>query len=420
MVRSDTRAQRPPGVGATVWVAALTAGFITSGMQGIVPAIPAIRDHFGLDNFQVGLITSVYLLPGVFSAFAAGVLTERIGPRKVVVGGLTVFGLGGLLLLFAHDLGTLLAVRFVQGIVFGALQSITVGIIGSAALSGRAAHRDQSRRIVAMAASESVFPVIGGMLLAVSWFAPFATQLLTLPLAVVAWFVLKDRQDEPRKAGDAAKVSVWKAPAIVGVQILAAARFIFKFAVLTYTPVLAVDQVGMSAATVGWLVGACGALSAVTALLSEKLASRWRSSEMIFGCMLLIAISLVLIGWAGAAAVVAIGLLLYGIQDGIYGVAHNVLANEMAPTGTRMAYIGLTGTVRNIGKFTSPLLFGAVTLALSIPQTFFAFAGLSVVGAAVARRVAGVQRDLQSITASTDSAEQPTDSAEPERTDEKR
>jgi MFS family permease len=299
------------------------------------------------------------------------------------------------LLLVVHDLPTLLTVRFVQGIVFGALQSMTVGIIGSAALSGRAAHRDQSRRIVAMAASESLFPIIGGMMLALAWYAPFASQLLTLPLAVVAWFVLADYQDEPRRAKDAAKDSVWRAPAIVGVQILAAARFIFKFAVLTYAPVLAIDHVGMSASMVGWLVGASAALSAVTALLSERLASRWRSSEMILGCMLLIGISLVLIGSGSAVVVVAIGLLLYGIQDGIYGVAHNVLANEMAPAGARMVYIGLTGTVRNIGKFVSPLAFGAATLAMSIPHAFFSFAGVSVVGAAVAGKVAQKQKALQ-------------------------
>jgi ACDE family multidrug resistance protein len=394
-VMATARAHRPAGVGATVWVASLAAGLLTSGMQGIVPAIPAIRDHFGLDNFQVGLITSIYLLPGLFSAFAAGVLTERIGARKVVVGGLTVFGLGGALLLVVHDLPTLLTVRFVQGIVFGALQSMTVGIIGSAALSGRAAHRDQSRRIVAMAASESLFPIIGGMMLALAWYAPFAPQLLTLPLAVVAWFVLADYEDEPRRAKDGTKESVWKAPAIVGVQILAAARFIFKFAVLTYTPVLAIDLVGMSAAVLGWLVGAAAAMSAVTALLSERLASRWRSSEMILGCMLVIGVSLLLIGSGRAVAAVAIGLLLYGVQDGIYGVAHNVLANEMAPAGARMVYIGLTGTVRNIGKFLSPLIFGAATLAMSIPHAFFAFAGMSVVGAAVAAKVAQKQKALQ-------------------------
>jgi MFS transporter, ACDE family, multidrug resistance protein len=396
MARSTTRAKRPAGVGAVVWVASLTAGLLTSGMQGIVPAIPAIRDHFGLDNFQIGLITSVYLLPGVFSAFAAGLLTERIGERKIVVGGLTLFGLGGALLLVQHDIGTLLGVRFVQGIVFGALLSITVGIIGSVAPSGQAAHRGQSRRIVAMAAAETLFPIIAGLMLALAWYAPFSTQTLTLPLAVVAWFVLPDgAKRAARDTKDAPAVSVWKAPAIVGVQVLAAARFIFKFAVLTYAPILAVDQVGMSAAVLGWVVGASGALATVTALLSERVAARLRSSEMILACMVVIGVSLVLIGCASAAAVVAIGLLLYGVQDGFYGVAHNVLVNEMAPAGARMAYVGLTGTVRNIGKFVSPLAFGAVTLVLSIPQTFLAFAGVSVAGAAVAHQVARRQKQLQ-------------------------
>ncbi|MDT5150425.1 MAG: transporter, family, multidrug resistance protein [Mycobacterium sp.] len=397
MTRSTQRTRRPVRAGAVVWVASLTAGLITSGMQGIVPAIPAIRDHFGLSNFQVGLITSVYLLPGVFSAFAAGVLTERIGSRKVVAGGLMIFGLGGALLLVVHDLGTLLGVRFVQGIVFGALLSMTVGLIGSVARSGQTAHRAQSRRIVGMAAGETLFPIAGGMLLAIAWYAPFAMQIFTVPLAVVAWLVLPDDQHQLRReAKEAPPESIWKAPAVVGVQILAAGRFIFKFAVLTYVPVLAVDQVGVSPAVLGWLVGASGALAVVTALLSERLASKLRSSEMIIACMLVITVSLVLIGLGSAAVVMAIGLLLYGIQDGVYGVAHNVLANEMAPQGSRMAYVGLTGTTRNIGKFAAPLVFGAATLVLSIPSTFFAFAGVGVLGAAVACNVARKQRALES------------------------
>lgn len=394
MARSTTGAPRP---GAVIWVASLTAGLLTSGMQGIVPAIPAIRDHFGLDNFEIGLITGVYLFPGLFSAVAAGFLVERIGERKVVVGGLAVFGLAGGLLLFQNDLATLLIARFIQGIVFGALLSITVGIIGSVAPSGAAAHRGQSRRIVAMAVSEALFPVVGGLLLAVSWYAPFGMQLLTLPLAVVAWFVLPDarKAEDEKGSGDGPRRSVWQAPAIVGVQILAAARFIVKFSVLTYAPVLAVDSVGMSAALLGQLVGVAMALAAITALLSERLASRWRSSELILACMLLIAVSLVLIGAASSVWMVAVGLLVFGAQDGVYGVAHNVLANEMAPTGARMAYIGLTGTVRNVGKFIAPLTFGAVTLVLPLAGTFFAFAGFSVLGSGVALQVARTQKALE-------------------------
>lgn len=389
----STGTRRP---GTVIWVASLAAGLLTSGMQGIVPAIPAIRDHFGLDNFEIGLVTGVYLFPGLFSAFAAGLLVERIGERKVMVGGLVVFGVGGGLLLFEPDLVTLLAVRFVQGIVFGALLSITVGVIGTVAPSGPAAHRGQSRRIVAMAASEALFPVAGGFLLAISWYAPFSMQLLTLPLAVVAWFVLPDvRATSGTAESRQPRGSVWHAPAIVGVQILAAARFIVKFSVLTYAPVLAVDAVGMSAALLGQLVGVSMALAACTALLSERLASRWRSSELILICMLLIAVSLVLIGAASTAWMVALGLLVFGAQDGVYGVAHNVLANEMAPPGARMAYVGLTGTVRNLGKFAAPMTFGAVTLVLPISATFYVFAGLSVLGAGVARRVARTQKAME-------------------------
>ena len=189
--------------------------------------------------------------------------------------------------------------------------------------------------------------------------------------------------------------SVWKAPAIVGVQLLAAGRFIFKFAVLTYAPVLAVDQVGMSATVLGPLVGVSSALAVATALLSERLATRLRSSEMIVACMVVIAVSLTLVGVAASAFVVAIGLMLYGAQDGVYGVAHNVLANEMSPAGARMAYVGLTGTVRNIGKFVAPLTFGAISLVLPLTSTFFAFAGVGVAGAMVARSVARRQKAIE-------------------------
>ena len=53
-----------------------------------------------------------------------------------------------------------------------------------------------------------------------------------------------------------------------------------------------------------------------------------------------------------------LALLLFGIQDGVYGVAHNVLVTELAPAEARASYIGVTGTVRNIGKFTAPMIFG--------------------------------------------------------------
>ena len=299
MVRSAARAQRRAGAGAVVCVASLTAAVLTSGMQGIVPAIPAIRDHFGLSNFEVGLVTSVYLLPGVFSAFAAGWLTQRIGERKVVVGGLAVFGLGGGILLVGHDLATLLAVRFVQGIVFGALLSMTVGIIGSVGPHRAGRAPGQSRRIVAMAAAEALFPIAGGLMLALAWYAPFSMQILALPLAVVAWFVLSDGErpptarDERHSGGIGLEGAGYcRGPAARRRAIHLQVRGLDLHPGARRGPCRDVRP------TVGWLVGACSALSAVIGPAVRTARGPLRSSEMILGCMLLIGISLVLIGSA--------------------------------------------------------------------------------------------------------------------------
>src|SRR5699024_8079945 len=120
---------------------------------------------------------------------------------------------------------------------------------------------------------------------------------------------------------------------------------IFKFAILTYYPVLAVSELRMSTAVVGMVLGTSAVLTAVMAWLTERLAHRWSSAQLIAGCLVVIVVSLTGMALADQPLFVALALLLYGVQDGVYGVAHNVLITEMAPAQARSTYIGLTGTV---------------------------------------------------------------------------
>lgn len=405
--RTEDRGGASPGL--VVMVASLASAIVTSGMQGIAPALPAIQDQFSLSSAEVALVTSVYLLPSVLSALAGGMLADRIGTRPVIAGSLLIFGIGGGLLLFGMPFWALLAIRFVQGAAFGAVLSLTVGVIGDVVASGPAAARGQSRRIIMMAIAEAVLPIIAGLLLAwhLGWSSPFALQLLALPLAVMAWRVLpplrRSTPDASTAKGAADTVgapkqspmrAVLKAPAIVGVQILAAMRFVFKFPVITFFPLLATDELGLSPATVGIIVGVSAAISAVTAALTEKLAGRWSSAQLIAGSLVVAALAVGGMAVGELVAVAVIAMLLFGAQDGVYGVAHNVLVTELAPPGLRSTYVGLTGTVRNVGKFAAPALFGAATLVLTISQTFLVLGAVGLASVAVARRVAAVQARL--------------------------
>ena len=379
---------------AVISVACLGAAIVTSGIQGIAPAIPAIQQQFSLTAAQVALITSIYLLPSMFSALAAGILADRVGARPVFAGSLALFGAGALVLLVEHSLWVLLAVRFVQGAAFGAVLALSVSLIGGIVPTGPAAARAQGWRIVTMAAAEAVFPIAAGLLLALSWFAPFALQVLALPVGVASWFLLPAFRPPRKRGGRTGMSSVLATPAFVGVQVLAALRFIFKFAVLTYYPVLAVNELGLSAAVVGFALGVSAALTALAAWLTEKLAHRWSSPQLIGGCLAAIALSLAGMGFADGPAMVIGALLVFGLQDGVYGVAHNVLVTEMAPATARSTYIGVTATVRNVGKFVAPIAFGATTLVFSLSHSFLVLAGAGAVSIAAAARVLKAHRDV--------------------------
>lgn len=387
------RSRRTGSPATAIALASLGAAVVLSGIQGIAPAIPAIQAEFALSTAEVALITSVYLFPSIFSSFAAGVLADRIGIRPVFATSLAVFGAGAVVLLVEPSFWALMCVRFVQGAAFGAVLSLSIGIIGAVAPAGVEAARGQSRRAIAIAMGEAMLPAAGGLLLAVAWFAPFALGLLAIPLAVASWFALPPLARGRRTGVRGNSRAALKAPAIVEVQTLGALRFVFKFAVITYYPVLAVTDVGMSPAVVGVALGASALLTVAAAAYTERLAHRWSSAQMIGGCLVLITVCMVGMGVAGGPVVLIAALLVFGLQDGVFAVAHNVMVTELAPAQARSTYIGLTGTVRNIGKFAAPLVFGAATLAATVSGSFLGLAGAGLLSLAVARRVARVHTD---------------------------
>lgn len=375
-----------------VLVACVGTAIAVAGVQGIAPALPAMQAHHGLTTAQVSLLTSLYLLPSVGSAFGSGVLADRVGPRPVFAGALAVFGLCGLaVVVLSPALGPLLALRAAQGAAFGAILALSIVVIGAVAPTGPEAARAQGRRTVSMAVAEATLPPVAGLLVAVSWSTPFALQALALPVAVWAWRVVPAGLQQGRRRGGAGLRAVLAEPAVGAVQVLGTVRFLAKFAILTYVPVLAVGTLGMSSAEIGLWLGVSAALGAFAAWRTEPLARRWSSATLVAAGLVAMTVALLAMGAGGVLAVAPLlvaGLLLHGVQDGVDGVSHNVLVFELAPPAARGAYVGLAATTRNLGKFAAPLVLGGLTLVVPVAQGFLVMAALGGVAAPAARRVA--------------------------------
>ena len=55
------------------------------GVSSITPALQEVRDAFGVTSGQVGLLITVFTLPGIVMTPILGVLSDRHGRKKILV-----------------------------------------------------------------------------------------------------------------------------------------------------------------------------------------------------------------------------------------------------------------------------------------------------------------------------------------------
>ena len=104
--------------------AAIGAGIIAAAYVGkLPPAIPALREEFGLSLIAAGWVNSIFNTLSVCTAAFVGVLAGRYGALRFCGAGLATMMLGGVLGATAQGEGALFASRILEG---GGFIAITV------------------------------------------------------------------------------------------------------------------------------------------------------------------------------------------------------------------------------------------------------------------------------------------------------
>jgi len=346
--------------------ATLASVVVLTGVQGIAPALPEIRDAFGLDDSGTSLLTVGYLMAAALLAAPVAALADKLGERRVLVTALLVFGGAGAVVSFSTGFAVLVAARTVQGAAFGVVMAVTVGLTGKGRDTVSLA-RAQSVRVIALALAEVVLPLAAGALLAIaSWRFATAMQLIALPVAVLCALAVPGRAKMPDGEDTAQRglrpaVAALRTPFGFAVQVPGFSRFLLKFALLTYWPLLAADVYGMSAWTIGVVLSVTAVASIVAAGLAPMMIGRRHTAFVTLIGLLLAAIPLVLMPAAPSTILLCALVVTCGLGDGLLGVANNVSASMAAPQSGRSAFFGITGSIRNLGKFSALAVIGGVT-----------------------------------------------------------
>lgn len=163
-----------------------------------LPSLPDMTRAFGTDVSRVQLTLSVFIYGFACGMLAYGPLSDRLGRKPVLVGGVSIYVLASVACLLAPTIETLIVARFFQ-----AVGACSGPVIGRAVVRDVYSRQEGARMLSymasAMAIAPAVGPILGGWLHATfGWQANFAALVL-FGLAVLAGSTLMLRETNARK-----------------------------------------------------------------------------------------------------------------------------------------------------------------------------------------------------------------------------
>jgi MFS transporter, ACS family, hexuronate transporter len=110
----------------------LNFGFVLFDRNAVSFLMPFIQPELGLNNTQVGLLSSGLALTWALSALGTGVLADRVGSRKAWLIGMTiVFSLCSFLSGMAASFLMLLGARLLMGLAEGGIMPVSQAMLAS-------------------------------------------------------------------------------------------------------------------------------------------------------------------------------------------------------------------------------------------------------------------------------------------------
>jgi MFS family permease len=307
------------------------AAFLLVGLDGAVNiAFPAMSAAFGVGPTTIRWVIICYVGTYALTAFAAGVLADRLGPGRVVRAGLILS-----LLCFASYA---LVPSFIAFLVLRVLQGASGGLLYGASPALVTLSLPSSRHgwglgwaSTGLGIGLSVSPLIGGALVgAFGWKSVFLFRvpIVALFVALAAWTAT------PRAGGHGARMvaptDILRWP-VLHAGLLAFLANFAQFAVWLLAPYYLVTQRGLAATAGGLLFMLTPIATAVTAPIAGRVTDRWGPRGPMVAGLAIEAVGLLLVGRCGASTPlthVGAALALVGFGLGMFQVPN--LAQIMA------------------------------------------------------------------------------------------
>ncbi|MFV0426665.1 MAG: multidrug effflux MFS transporter [Beutenbergiaceae bacterium] len=396
---------QPPGHRrrATLMVTLVLAGLTMLGpftIDTIFPAFTRIGTEFAVSATALQQVTSSYLLTFAVMSLFHGPLSDAIGRKPVMIGGLIGYILASIGCALSPNLGVLLVMRMLQGAFVGAATIVSRVVIRDL-YSGPQAHRMMSRIMMIFAVAPAVAPVVGGWLLqAGDWPIIFWAVAGYAGVAIVAVVWLLPETVPPERAPFRARailrsiLTVARDPGMIRLALVTAFVMGGQFVYIMGAPIIVVDLLGLGEQDFWVLfVPVIGGMM-VGSWLSGRLADRINRSRLIdlalVGSVLMAIVNVVVAMIAPALpwAMVGPALLTAGIAIAFPAIQLEILDAFPSHRGAAASF-GMFGSLAFNAVIAGVIAPAVATTLAAVAATALTFAGVGSILWLWHRRVNG-------------------------------
>jgi len=351
------------------------------GMGVVVPLLPIYADQLGATALEIGLINAGFSLSLMVSLPFMGRLSDRIGRKVFLCTGLAILTVASLGFIWAQNPLQLILVRIFQGIGASMHLPIAQAYLGDITPKGEEG-RWMGHFSAILFSSMSIGPLFGGVLTDVfninTTFLVMAALCLVGLIASIIFLpeVVKKIASEEQTA---AFTGLRKSNILQGAFVFRMALGFSTASIMTFLPLFASQNLGMSVSLIGLLIASRAPLALLQSY-TGTLADRYSRRGLVIAGSAVAIIFTALLPVAGGfwPLLVMYALMAIGTAFAMpAATAYVVEEGRIFGMGTSMAMFMMA---MQIGNGVGPIMFGGIVDLTGIESAFYSGAVILVIG----------------------------------------
>lgn len=373
--RAEGRASRSGRLPREIWILSWANIMVALGYGVISPALPSFARSFGVSIKAVTFLVTVFSLSRLCFAPISGQLVQRLGERRIYIGGMLIVAVSTAACAFSHAYWQLLAFRVISGI------GSTMFYVSALGLMIHISPPDARGRVAGLFITSFMVGAVGGPAVgavAAGWglTAPFIVYgVALLGAAAVLFYSLRNSSLAAPGPPTRSTVTMREALRVRAYWSSLGANFATGWSAfglrVALVPLFITDVMGRGVGTIGIALAAFAGGNAMAMIPSGYLSDRMgRRTLMIVG-LALSGVATIVLGAASSLPAFLVAALVVGVVTGIYmspmqAAVADILGSE-ARAGSPVAAVQM---MSDLGAIVGSMTLGWVAERLSYSWGF--------------------------------------------------